>query len=375
MRQQQTLCHAVAAIVVLAALLLPNQAHAARDCKSFQIDIWKADTARDAKQCLTELHERLDLRTCDSLPCIRIKAWRDLPSNELVGGSSALVKTIRDELNAEAEMGFVEARPVLKQIDGFLARLRHVTPAQLSATASAALAIGQVSTWSHDANGTVLAGHEGETRLATILDVECGATPSRCNRALIGSARTLLTVWQIEVVGNTFLKEKRDAFVAHVSMLDERWKTYFAGAHFQYPWELALNSAKFGRDMGTQGLVGPPSEQWILMHPSVGLRYRRQAESAYDSALVLELVGYQKWTWVGSEMTGVLGGAVVAAWTDQTKRERPALGLVLHLRNNYSVGLLHDSSGAGKKFSLVLSADLGKLFQDPKALKDRLLGP
>lgn len=350
---------------------------AARSCPELAIDAWTADTPRDARQCLADLNERLDLRSCVGQPwCQGLAQWRDLPTPQMLATASGQVLAVRDRLaRSIATEGLAEAEPTLRGIDRFQTRLRDVTLEQLQPAATGPLATGAASSWALDtASFTVRVEPDGELALGILLDQECAVSAARCSRTLRGGAAVVAAYWQMNVVANAMLRDKRNALVAHVAELDARWNRYFAASRSQFPWELALNSHLYTKGRRNLGLVGPPEEQWAFLHPTVGLRYRSGAESRYDSALVLELVGYQQWRWSGSEMTGLRGGALVAAWTDRNKRDRPAIGVVYHMGDNYSLGVMHDSGSTGRRTTLLLSADLGKLFLDPKAVKDKLLG-
>lgn len=362
--------------LLVAALLTCGAAQAASDCKGPDTDQWTADTAVEALICLERVEQMLDLAACGTgKACLRLHTWRSLPTQQQVAQASPLVSTVRDELGQHVKAGFSEGDKPLRQVDGFLKSLRDLKAEQLTPTGGP-LPTGAASKWSYDPAGKVLAQQDGELDMSALLNVECSkaATAQACTRALRGGAQVLLAVLQINRIANIFLAQKRSAFQDHVVELDERWKTYFARSRSQYPWELKLNSWAFSHSRPARGLVGPPSEQWTLLHPTVGLRHRSGAASAYDAALVLEVVGYQRWTWDGSAMSGLRGGSLIAAWADQNKRQKPAVGLMWHMPDNYSVGLMYDSSGAGRKTSLVLSADLAKLFMDPSGLKEGLLG-
>lgn len=362
--------------VALTALLLAGTAQAATDCKGQDITQWTADTAGEALICMERVDELLDLSACGTgKACMRLNTWRGLPTQELVAQASPLVSTVRDELAAHVEKeGFSEGRAPLLQVDVFLKALRDLKPGQLAPTGGP-LPTGASSRWSYDPAGKILPEQDGELHVAALLNTECSkaANAQACTRALRGSAQVLLAVLQLNRVSNIFLAQKRAAFAEHVVEMDERWKTYFARSRSQYPWELALNSRAFTHSRPARGLVGPPTEQWTLLHPSVGLRHRSGAKSTYEAALVLEVLGYQRWTWDGSRMAGLRGGSLVAAWTDQSKRKKPAIGLIWHLPDNYSLGLMVDSTGTGRKTSLLLSADLAKLFTDSAGLKEGLL--
>lgn len=367
---------ALGACLLAIGLVVP--AHAAGECRDLDTTRWTADSSPSAQQCLADLSLLLDLRSCkpDDPLCQGLRAWRDLPTAQRVAAASAQAVAARDRLETSIDtLGFGEAASVLRSIDDFVLRLRDVTVQQVQDPNGGPLATGAAAAWDYDFTAhVVLEGRPGELRLVDLLNRECPVSAQRCTWALRGGAEVVLAVWRVRAVANELLRERRDAFAAHVAVLDGRWNAYFASARAQYPWELALNSALFTRGRKLMGLVGPPTEQWSFLHPAVGLRYRSGAESRYDSALVLEIVGYQRWTWNGSTMSSPRGGSLVAAWTDKNKRDRPALGFIWHMQDSYSIGLMHDSSGAGRKLTLVVSADLAKLFVDPKAARDKLLG-
>jgi hypothetical protein len=180
-----------------------------------------------------------------------------------------------------------------------------------------------------------------------------------------------------------FVQDDREAFVSYVEDTRTRWAAYFDKSRVQFPWELGLNSWRFQRELEARrkrdqpdgfGLSNPPDDQWIFLHPSVGLRYGGAPDRRFDQAVVVELAGYYSWKWSGTTIKDLLGGSLIATWANGGTEQRKGYGLMVHLPKNYSVSLIQERGGGQRRLGLIVSIDLGKLIQDPDAAKRKLLG-
>ena len=144
----------------------------------------------------------------------------------------------------------------------------------------------------------------------------------------------------------------------------KRWDFYFEKTRPQFIWELKLNSDFYNkRRKGKRALQQPPNHQWILLHPSVALEYIDTAldGNRFKQAIVLEVIGYNKWHWRASDgMKRALGVSLITSYSDRSKMHDIGYGVMLHYKHKFSVGYTNRSSNTG----YFVSFDLGKTFTE-----------
>lgn len=148
------------------------------------------------------------------------------------------------------------------------------------------------------------------------------------------------------------------AAAARADVRDARWRSYFADARSQYPWELLVNSWIYERKVrNVQGISGPPSSQWIVLHPDIGMQYIRSADAGdrFKPALILELIGYNRWQWGDdNKPRNGWGASVVRTYADTASVSTGAWGIAIHRNNKYTLTLTRH----GDKTGVLLSIDL-----------------
>ncbi len=151
-----------------------------------------------------------------------------------------------------------------------------------------------------------------------------------------------------------------NALAIHVNMLEKRWEHYFNDARSQFFWELGLNGWLYGAtNKGKEGLLSPPDYQVIVLHPGVGLEYvDTKPGDRFREAIVLEGIGFNKWTWSDSKMKLPLGMSFIGVYGDRSSVPQFGYGVLLHYNNNLSLGVTRRGSETGA----ILSLDLAKLF-------------
>jgi hypothetical protein len=113
--------------------------------------------------------------------------------------------------------------------------------------------------------------------------VVSNATPVSQQRALCWPAIT------VDRLITLFGARHRAATVEVLRTLATRWENYVRNSYSQLPWELALNGALRGRS-GYE----PPTQQFILLHPSIGIEANGTVlkELRRVDVAVLEPVGW-----------------------------------------------------------------------------------
>ncbi len=159
---------------------------------------------------------------------------------------------------------------------------------------------------------------------------------------------------------------------ARAAARDARWRSYFADARSQYPWELYVNSLVYESTLRSNlGISGPPNWQWIVLHPDAGMQYVRSAAAGdrFKPALVLELLGYNRWSWgADHKPQNAWGASLVRTYADTVSVPSGAWGIAVHYNNKYTLTLSrHDG-----KTGILLSADLlGAFTSASQAWRDR----
>jgi len=146
---------------------------------------------------------------------------------------------------------------------------------------------------------------------------------------------------------------------AHLETLDKQWDSYFNEARSQFPWELLLNGYLYGRKIADErGLQAPPESQLILLHPSPALEYVSAADdgSRFEPAVVIELLGYNRWSWNGGRQKNPWGGSLIASVSDRAGVDNWGYGGMVHYKNTFSLGVSSRDGDLG----VFVSVDLGK---------------
>jgi hypothetical protein len=140
---------------------------------------------------------------------------------------------------------------------------------------------------------------------------------------------------------------------------DARWNSYFSDVKSQFIWENLVNGQLYQRQIRGKGLSDPPTSQLILFHPNVGMEYVSGADPGdkMKAALVLEVVGYNRWSWGDdNKPQNAFGASAVVTYADRAGVRTAAWGISVIAMNNYALTITRH----GGKTGVMLSADLTK---------------
>ncbi|HZM33737.1 MAG TPA: hypothetical protein VFC18_04515 [Burkholderiales bacterium] len=157
------------------------------------------------------------------------------------------------------------------------------------------------------------------------------------------------------------LTDEYEQALAAARLRKAKWDRYFDEARVQFFWELYANGLRYGREnRKAGGFAEPPHDQIILLHPGVGLEYVNDAPSGsrLQAALVIELIGYNRWTWSKQgKMENAFGASLIQSYSDRAGLASARPGIMVHFQNKYSLAYTRRDGVDG----LMLSIDLAKL--------------
>ncbi|HYN64754.1 MAG TPA: hypothetical protein VES36_09135, partial [Candidatus Limnocylindrales bacterium] len=155
---------------------------------------------------------------------------------------------------------------------------------------------------------------------------------------------------------------------AQAAVRDARWRSYFADTRSQYPWEILFNSWIYDSTVRSEaGISGPPRWQLIALHPDVGMQYVKSAAAGdrFKPALVLEIIGYNGWSWGNdSKPQNAWGASVVRTYADTASVPSGAWGLAIHRNSKYTVTFSRLEGKTGILFSVDLVGAATKVSEE-----------
>jgi hypothetical protein len=210
------------------------------------------------------------------------------------------------------------------------------------------------------------------------LDVECaGAADIACRDAAAAGKVVFRAAGLVRVALRFSQEETYQQALDAARMRDAQWTYYFDTARLQFPCELYLNGQRHARaNRKAGGFAGVPNDQWIVLHPGVGLEYVRDAPrgSRFEPALVVELVGYNRWRWNDDGSMGrALGVSLIQTFSDRAGLDSARTGVMLHYDHKYSLAVTRGNGETGVMLSIDLSRLVSRVEDDARS-KFRLLG-
>jgi len=153
---------------------------------------------------------------------------------------------------------------------------------------------------------------------------------------------------------------ERQKTIEELKKLQAAWEPFLEQMKGQTGLELLINRIAYKND--NDKFSGPPTSQWIVLHPTVLIENVSAAADGDNTqeALGLEIIG-MNW-WKQDKWYVPSGASVLAVYSDRTDVDDVGYGVALHLLSNYTVGYTNHGGEDG----VFVSVDLIKLFQDKK---------
>lgn len=247
-------------------------------------------------------------------------------------------------------------RAMLNGLDSSAALARSAVDAELTGVDVKLLLSG---TWRWDPNTETFG--ELAIPLASTVNKACAQPSSDLCKGAYQTASFVLRAAKLverglSYYGRPFLV----AALAKTTMRDARWTAYFDETLVQFPWELALNSARFSRAArATSGFAMPPSDQWVLLHPMLGVEYVWSGPqgSRMTPAVAMEVLGYNRWSWgMDNKARRAWGASIAAVFSDRANANSMGYGLLVRYAHKYSLTVTSRSGKTG----VMLSSELGQ---------------
>lgn len=236
-----------------------------------------------------------------------------------------------------------------------------ITAALLEASAMEKGPIGLTDVFVNDSDDIILRVLDqrftaNDTAACAARDRGDGEETVRCERVL----QAFVDIYAY--AQKTFAAFDEYRFAKNARQLSASWDAYFDTARGMTSLELLLNSAVHRRDETTQ-FSGPPTKQWVFLHPELVIENVRAAADGeeLEEALAIEVVGLnflepRPW-YIPS------GGSLVVLYSDKATTDDVGVGAQLYFKSVYSLGY----SNRGGDSGVFVSVDLLKLFRDRRA--------
>lgn len=202
----------------------------------------------------------------------------------------------------------------------------------------------------------------------TYAALENGCTGSGCKDEYI-FARRISNQFKMALLFSTgIVAEGRDAVFSSVAKKDALWDQFFYESRPMLPFDIAFTDwmeGVYDRSLDN-GFNTPPSKQWFLLHPGIGIEWVDAAERSTKNEIViyLEAIGFNVWNEKDRLDLPVLkhisGVSLAAVASDRIGVDNIGAGLVFTINNSYQFGV----SSYGGDVGIMLSVNFMDMFRE-----------
>ena len=344
--------HALTVIVLSASLLSPSTPAEAQACT-----VPTVDNATEAIQGIDDLllGQCLGGANCEIGECAVVAQLTGAP--DLAGDQLAeQIFIVLRQLHAKA-LTLDETQLAVSELRGMLARWDMPTLGNTGEESLTVLTDSNKREWQGSQFNLFLHTPFELNLEKAFLETHCG-TPDLC-RASFESAVAVYTLsGLIHRTLDVAVRQQLEDVGRMLKTYDARWSNFHTGSRAVFPWELVFNNLSYRG--ASEGFSGPPSWQWLVLHPSIGLSYDDDQDDKMQEAILVDIVGRYQWRWGGkdnAEMKRPWGAAVAMSWTG----DDPGYGLAVHLPKNWSIAVTRSS---GESIQLLFSMEFAQFVTD-----------
>ena len=231
----------------------------------------------------------------------------------------------------------------------------------------------ELTNWAvQDRDGSILVSH---VTLKSFLEQQCSPAlaSAQCLAAFEIAAKVARSTEGTLQAIVAYRKPIIDVNEEFLTRTDKEWNAYFNDVSVQYPWELGVNSARFQRQLKKHGqdpamFPRAPDDKLIVLHPSPAFEYAEVGdEHSTQAAVIVELIGYERWRWREGAAINRLGISLAASFSDVPGADAIGYGLLFHLPlRHFSVGAVWRHGDAGDSINVIFNADVAALIEQYK---------
>ncbi len=217
----------------------------------------------------------------------------------------------------------------------------------------------------------------------TLKPPECGLVSSgNCDQEYRRAIDIVQSIVLVNAALDKFTSDYRASLYADRRLRRIKWDSYYDDLTFQYPWELLVNNLVLDAtddraeiDGNKVGFRPLPRSKLVVLHPEVSLAYVEDADTEYDVALTVELLGYEGFDF--NDRSGKVedswGISLLGAYLPRTDRDESdwTAGLMLKYEG-YSLGVTDNHGDLGIVLNINLSQRIFEVKQESRRYFDEL---
>ena len=217
----------------------------------------------------------------------------------------------------------------------------------------------------------------------TLKPPECGLVSSgNCDQEYRRAIDIVQSIILVNAALDKFTSDYRASLYADRRLRRIKWDSYYDDLTFQYPWELLVNNLVLDAsddrveiDGNKVGFRPLPRSKLVVLHPEVSLAYVEDADTEYDVALTVELLGYEGFDF--NDRSGKVedswGISLLGAYLPRTDRNESdwTAGLMLKYEG-YSLGVTDNHGDLGIVLNINLSQRIFEVKQESRRYFDEL---
>jgi hypothetical protein len=210
--------------------------------------------------------------------------------------------------------------------------------------------------------------------LSALLEHECAqdVLSSQCLAAVDFAAKAMRTAEAVHQIIDVYAEPIIEANTQFLTTRDKEWDSYMNQVSVQYPWELGVNGYIFQQVTPKEArsrFPRAPTSKLVVVHPSPGFERVEAPTGGHSTqaAVLIELVGYEKWAWKEGTASNRWGASLVTSFVDARGSQSVGYGVLLKTPfKNASVGVIYRNGDRGRQINLTINVDLAKLIEEYK---------
>ncbi|REL26498.1 hypothetical protein DXX93_07810 [Thalassotalea euphylliae] len=198
------------------------------------------------------------------------------------------------------------------------------------------------------------------------------AMTNHCQTMGFSDCRVMFTEFnRLGGVQNSYIKEWRsNRTLENIYQTADRWQQFSAESRYQTPIDIWFTSIIYRDQLkNLEKLPEPPDYQLFFARPSIVIDHFDKARKGdkTEYSLSVEWLGFNRW-----QSTIPWGASITSVYSDRKDGQSVGHGLMLHIYNNFSIGVVDRGNGDKSVFvSLELMDWFGQAQQKYQAYKKR----